>query len=118
MGIDACIYFRTTDGKWPDTGRHGLPEGYEIVEQGQDGYDIDIDCTHSVDTLARYYGPGYERGNWGQICTVIMILHASENVDKVWYDGDGTSTPKECTPEDVVNICFHYMKHGHRPYLR
>jgi hypothetical protein len=45
-----------------------------------------------------------------------MLLHACENVETVWYDGDNCETLRECPPERVLEISRHYMQHGERPY--
>lgn len=111
MGIDVNIYFASTDGNEP-TDLY-LPESIGNIEP----YTGAGDATHEVNSLSRYYGIGYERGPWVQICGVLMSLFASTNVSKVWYCGDGY--PDEHHPvtiDDVLKISRHYMENGERPY--
>jgi hypothetical protein len=113
MGVDVRIWFKTKDGQEPALER-SLPHGYSIVAA-----DVNAclhGATHEIDTYARFYGKGYERGPWPAICAVLMLLHACETVEKVWYDGDTCESPRECPPERVIEISWHYMQYGERPY--
>ena len=112
MGADVEIYFRTTDGEDPILDR-SVPNGLEIVKYTAPRAG---GPTHFISTLTRYYGIGYERGPWVYICALLMMLHACETVDKVWYNSDYSEERHECTPEEVLKISAHYMKNGERPY--
>lgn|SRR5574337_36845 len=112
MGIDARIYAKLDDDRaefeW------SLPNGYVLRA-------VDVDwapegATHEVDTSARYYGPGYERGVWPDLCAVLMLLHACPAVRKVWYGGDTTEDVPECPRTRVLELTAHFMEHGCRPY--
>jgi hypothetical protein len=110
MGVDAMIYFKATE---PFEFENELPSGYSVAAAGHYGPD---EATHRVWTYSRYYGPHYERGDWGNLCKVLMLLHACKAVGKVWYGGDTTDGVPECKPEDVLKICAHFMANGNRPY--
>lgn len=114
MGIDACIYFKSTDGREPEL-CDSLPNGAAIIaadEWAQEG------ATHAIDVPWRYYSPGYERGPWPMICAVLMALHACANVETVWYFGDCSESDAPFTPERVQEYSAHYMANGDRPYRR
>ena len=116
MGVDAIIMFRSLDGKVPndvclpeDCKYEQLPEHYGMAA---DIYEVDCFCE-------RYYDTGYERGSWPRISQVLMGLLASENVADVSYEGDCSFDPPTrniITPDDVLHLHAHYMKHAHRPY--
>lgn len=112
MGIDACIYFKTHNGEEP-TLCHSLPQGC-IIRPARE-WAIE-GATHEVDQPWRYYGPGYERGPWPLISTVLMVLHASLDVQQVWYFGDTCGGDEPFTSSDVIEFSKHYMAEGTRPY--
>ena len=112
MGIDTCIYVKTRDGNEPDV-CDLLPNGCRVVPASECAAD---GATHEIDQNWRYYGPGYERGPWPSICAVLMALHASPNVETVWYFGDSTIGDDPFTPQRVHEFSAHYMREGDRPY--
>lgn len=112
MGIDACIYFKTRNGEEPML-CDNLPTGAVITQSGKEAIE---GATHEVDQQWRYYGPQYERGPWPQIASVLMALHASADVETVWYFGDCSDCDEPFTPERVTEFSKHYMEHGDRPY--
>lgn len=114
MGCDARIKFKTIDGKeiqsqeWPC-----LPKNYDIRSHPPD----EDGATHTVDLNGlRYYAEGYERGPWPVIAHILMVLFASDGVEKVWYNGDYDEKDRECTVGDVLRISKIYMEQGTRPY--
>ena len=112
MGIDACIYVRTRDGAEPAL-VDSLPNECSVIpalEWAVNG------ATHEIDQCWRYYVSGYERGPWPRIAAVLMALFASPNVEHVWYFGDCGDEGEPITPEQVMEICAHYMRVGDRPY--
>jgi len=113
MGIDATILFRSD--AVPDI---ALDREWSICKySGWAGVEFDGACpTHEVDSLTRYYAPGYERGEWPSIAAVLMQLHEAPEVEVVWYGGDGMVG--ECDVERVLEISRHYMLHGNRPYYQ
>lgn len=115
MGVDVKIYAKA---KQPElTLECELPRGYELKPVDADAFAPE-GSTHEVDTLARYYGPGYERGPWAEICAALMLLHACPEVERVWYGGDNADEVPECPPARVVALSEHFMEHGNRPYRR
>ena len=112
MGVDACIYVRTRDGNEPEL-CDSLPSGCAV--QAARAWACE-GATHEIDQCWRYYGPGYERGPWPSIAAVLMALHASPNVETVWYFGDCSDGDGPFTPERVNEFSAHYMAEGDRPY--
>ncbi len=115
MGLDTTIYFRASSGFTAGGLESHLPSGFSVRDI--EGYSKDEfpQATHEIDTFARYYGMGYERGPWPLISAALMTLLATEDVEKVWYGNDGAGA-QEITPDDVLRISKHYMANGHRPY--
>ena len=112
MGVDACIYVKTRDGNEPEL-CDSLPSGCTVQaarEWACEG------ATHEIEQCWRYYGPGYERGPWPSIAAVLMALHASPNVETVWYFGDFSDGDEPFTPQRVHEFSAHYMAEGDRPY--
>lgn len=67
----------------------------------------------TVDTMARYYGPGYERGPWPDIYGAIRTLQAAFPEAKVFYGGDTSDDGIECTDEYLAEIWEHFLgPHG------
>lgn len=63
----------------------------------------------AVQTLARYYGPGYERGDWPRIYGAIRILQAAFPEARVFYGGDSSDDGQECTEEFLAGIWEHFL---------
>lgn len=115
MGIDATVLFRMARADLEPDLEDFLPSEWEVIPVSRYLLEyLEIDATHEVDSLRRYYGIGYERGPWPEICGVLMALHATKGVEMVWYGGD--QSVYECPVEAVLEISRHYMQHGHRPY--
>ena len=112
MGIDARIYFKTCNGGEP-TLCNTLPEDCSM---GLAGDSVCEGSTHEIYQHWRYYGPGYERGPWPRIAAVLMALHASKDVEAVWYFGDCSEGDEPFTPQRVQEFSAHYMANGDRPY--
>jgi len=120
MGQDVVIYFKIKDQRKPILEWDFLPGDYEIqdLSEDDDGYKITPweDATHRVDTNSRFYGIGYERGSWHEICGVLMLILSSKNVEKVWYGSDAEISKEVFTVNDLLDLCKYYIKHGNRPY--
>jgi hypothetical protein len=114
MGIAASIYFRTRDGHDP-TLCDALPQGCDIGKADECACE---GATHEVRQHWRYYGPGHERGPWPLIAAALMTLHASADVETVWYYGDCESGEDPFPPQQVQEFTAHYIRVGHRPYRR
>lgn len=70
----------------------------------------------AVSTLARYYGPGYERGDWPTIYGAIRVLQAAFRGAKVFYGGDSSDDGVECTDEYLAEIWRHFLGHDGDAY--
>lgn len=83
--------------------RHAL----QLVERGEYDwgvYESGAKQVLSVNTLSRYYGPGYERGNFLKIHGVCEWLEV--NVGPVYYGGDSydeLSRWTECAEEYIAH---------------
>ena len=112
MGIDVEIYFEAD----------GEPSDLRVMVEGSaleaDEYARQFGPTHRISSATRYYGPGYERGPWPEICGTLMTLFASPNVKRVWYFGDCSDIEGQdpINIDAVLRISRHYMENGERPY--
>lgn len=61
-----------------------------------------------VQTLHRFYGPYYERGDWPAIYGAIRALQLAFPGAKVFYGSDGHNDGEECTPEMLAEIWEHW----------
>lgn len=113
MGIDVDIAFEVTG----DVERIHIPEMFGKIEPvGCFLKEANEGATHQIRSFFRYYGQHYERGQWPQICAVLMTLMASPDVGRVYYGGDSSEYLELMTPESINRISTFYMKHGTRPY--
>lgn len=62
-----------------------------------------------VFTGSRYYGPGYERGDWPVIYACIVALRAALPHCKVFYSGDTVDYGMEATDEYLAEIWAHWL---------
>lgn len=72
-----------------------------------------------VHLYTRYYGEGYERGNWLVIRTTAEFLEQALSGSQVWYGGDSAGILAE--PFDAVaraKLHRHWLSNGRRPYAR
>lgn len=108
---------------------HKGERGYEPEYEGHalmpatDQYDAEycgfVDAPEGllrINTMSRYYGPGYERGHWPSIKLVGELLDALLPGCKVWYGGDSGGTLDLFTAEVREDIHLHFIHKGHTPY--
>lgn len=90
-----CPIVDTFDGKYEALGRsdEGEYERERIV----------------FSTMNRYYGPGYERGDWPAIYGAIRLLQTALPRCRVFYGGDCYETGEECTPVFLSGIWAHFL---------
>lgn len=69
-------------------------------------------------TLMRYYGPGYERGNWPAIHADILLMRAAFPGMKVYYGHDCQDEYEEATDEVLADIWKHWTGPGGKAYYR
>lgn len=63
-----------------------------------------------VNTGMRYYGPGYERGDWPTIAGAILCLRAALPLGcRVFYGGDTTDDGPEATDELLAEYGLHWL---------
>ena len=65
----------------------------------------------------RYYGPGYERGDWTLIRGVAEFMEMAIPGGEVWYGGDSSGVcAKKLGAEERAEMTKHFLTNGHRPY--
>ena len=112
MGVDVRIYFKTKSGDDPEL-YWGLSDSASITRATEYGVE---GSTHEVDTPWRYYGPGYERGPWPKIASVLINLLANKDIETVWYFGDCYDEGDPFTLEMLEQYTRHFIEHENRPY--
>lgn len=66
-----------------------------------------------ANVTTRYYGPGYERGDWPSIFGAIALLRAAFPASRIFYGGDGSDEAPEVTAERESSYWSHYLgPHG------
>lgn len=95
-------------------------EGLLVYEQ--DGPEIIAEPDEQlikVFLFDRYYGPGYERGDWPFFCMIAEWLEWKFPKGRVWYGGDsGGICAEPLTKEKRDELTRHFFENGHRPYVR
>lgn len=78
---------------------------------GRSAYDPDV---VEFDSWGRYYGPGYERGDWPTIYGHIVALRAALPGCTVHYGADSDmDDPPAVTDADLAKIWAHFLgPHG------
>jgi hypothetical protein len=74
-----------------------------------------------VQTLSRYYGTGYERGDWPDIYAAIRAMQGVFSDRPVFYGGDVSEYGMECTPEFLEEHWTHWQSaegFGYRDRIR
>jgi len=94
----------------------------EVDKWEQDGPEINPrkgETFVKVNLWTRYYGPGYERGNFRLIHDVAEVLETIFRDGVVWYGGDssGVCAEKFDAPARAA-LRDHWLKFGHEPYSR
>lgn len=69
-------------------------------------------------TASRYYGPGYERGNWPAIYAAIRLMRTAFPGRVIRYGADHDSLPPAATSEYLDRIWGHYLGVDGDQYLR
>lgn len=130
MGVDVEMKVRTNSplddaelaqvkadfrARFPVT--HSLPDRAEWPSIDRDRYE---DGVLTLSLMDRYYGPGYERGDWPGIkqCGDWLMLYFGETAE-VRYGSDAGETDfdwLQSWPEVRQENDEHYAKLGHLPY--
>jgi hypothetical protein len=92
-----CSLVDTFDGKWPVLSRIN---SYDLPRA-------------ELSTLSRYYGCGYERGDWPSIYGAIRLMQAALPECRIFYGGDSSEVGIECDEEFLSEIWEHFLgPHG------
>jgi hypothetical protein len=120
MGVDVLLYAETsvTPERLAEAEdyfyvRSSVADRYE-PEKGKGWLSLAVDdadwLTHPrvvANLTCRYWGPGYERGNWPGIYGAIRLLQHLFPEAKVYYDGDSSDDGLEVTDD----LCDEYWAH-------
>lgn len=72
-----------------------------------------------VNLYGRYYGKGYERGDWPKLRACIFWLSTRIPNCEVWYGGDSSGICAEhATPLFMADLDQHWVANARRPYVR
>ncbi len=103
--------------------RHSLQEVQEIHQDSADENEAIIrplpgEQFIQVSLYTRYYGPGYERGDFGFIYLLYKWLELNIPEGEVWYGGDSSGVLFRSLTADgcAEKLLQHYLKVGHQPY--
>lgn len=66
----------------------------------------------------RYYGPGYERGDWPSIYAAIRLMQTAFPNQDVYYGGDNTDDHPVVTDEMIASLWDHYLGPDSQAYHR
>lgn len=69
-------------------------------------------------TLMRYYGPGYERGDWQAIYADILLMRIAFPGHIVYYGNDCQEFYEEATDERLKEIWDHWLGPNGEAYHR
>lgn len=89
--------------------------GEGVVFGPADAYD---EPRWQVSTMSRYYGKGYERGDWPKICGAIMLLRLALPGRDVHYGGDSDDDSPKVDDEWLAETWAHWAGPGGDDYHR
>lgn len=69
-----------------------------------------------LNSLARYYGPGYERGPFPEFFMLWQWLRINLEGCVIWYGGDCSDMLERLTEAREHEILVHWATKGHQPY--
>ena len=124
MGVDAELYAENknkVDQDYIDRVNAELTDKYIDPQDKSNVWEIFILEGHTNDqisfkTMQRYYGIGYERGNWIRLSGLINILRQMSG-GKVYYYGDNQDEAhSEFTREDQDKVDKHWADNQEHPY--
>ncbi len=123
MGVDAVITVSNHNLKELEvrklssalTSRIGKENFWMDRAKDQHALSINEDGDIIVNTFMRYYGPGYERGDWLIIRGICEFLEHSIPFGQVRYGGDSSDHhPLFSSIKNENNN--HWLKYGYEPY--
>ena len=62
-----------------------------------------------ANVTCRYWGPGYERGDWPSIYGAIRLLQTAFPTARVFYGGDSDDAAEEVTEDLLQEMWEHFM---------
>lgn len=107
MGVDVEIYFKLKPSSESWLTERGIWSDCSVIEGSYPN-----GATHFLMTLARYYGSGYYRGDWPNICRYLMHLITDENIESVWYLSDlmeFDESTEPITSKEILELSEIYM---------
>ena len=124
MGIDVRLYAENVnkvDQEYLDRINAELTDKYINPRDEKDVWEIfEFEGRRNSQivfkTMQRYYGIGYERGDWIKLSGLINILRQISG-GKVYYYGDNQDEPiYEFTRDDQDKLDKHWADHQNHPY--
>lgn len=70
----------------------------------------------NVNIALRYYGPGYERGNWPLIGATLIWLKNQPKIEAVHYGSDADDSAELVTYSYLDTAWQHWAANGNLPY--
>jgi hypothetical protein len=118
LGTSRLWVMRPAETPHCPEGRHAL----ELVDvYHQDGPTLTPEQGEQfieVHLWGRYYGPGYERGDWPTIDAICRWFEHRLPGCEVWYGGDSSGVEAEWMSDIVREEMWeHFATHGHDPYV-
>jgi hypothetical protein len=121
MGVDVLLYAETTPTSQElETARNLFRRSAVADDYEHDGQ-VRWRCLEFEDetewsrprvvanVTTRYYGDGYERGDWPSIYGAIRLLQAAFPSARVFYGGDTTDYGLEVTEEWLAETWAHFV---------
>lgn len=72
--------------------------------------------TYTVNTMLRYYGTDYARGNFPAILHIVMVLERELPAATIYYGADCDNTIKPWPIDARIRLLEFWVKHEQEPY--
>ena len=120
MGVDVLLYAETTPTAQELEAARDLFRRSHIADDYYVDGEVKWECLEFefetewstprvvANVTCRYWGPGYERGDWPGIFGAIRLLQAAFPSARVFYGGDSTDHGLECTEELLGEYWEHF----------
>ncbi|MCP5028568.1 MAG: hypothetical protein GY929_20010 [Actinomycetia bacterium] len=111
MGVDVNLYAigEVSDEELNQADAWFFARAREDLNRADATYDQELANRIKVNTPARFYGPGYERGHWPDIYNMIRCLQAALPGCTVHYGGDSEDDALEVTEEMLSETWGHWL---------
>lgn len=121
MGVDVNLYAvgdvtdeRLSEAKAYMAERFPAPEGSDWPHLDRPEWEEDGRIGWGC--FDRYYGPGYERGDWPRIYAMIRALKAALPECTIHYGGDTDDESPEATDDYLAEIWAHWLSSAWNDY--